>query len=78
MSMSIWNGSFPTYLLVLLNSEVHVPDAQWGPLILTFRVQKREKFITDSHKEIGGSCPKNSKVTESFQQVLLKAKGVTN
>ena len=27
------------------------------------------------YKEMGGSCPKNPKVTESFQQVPLKAKG---
>ena len=32
-------------------------------------------FITDSYNEMGVSCPKNPKVTESFQQVPLKAKG---
>ena len=39
-------------------------------------VWNRERFITDSYKEMGGdSCPKNPKVTESFQEVPLKAKG---
>ena len=33
------------------------------------------KFITDSYKKRGGSCPKNPKVTASFQQAILKAKG---
>ena len=32
-------------------------------------------FITDSYKEMGGSCPKNPEVTKSFQQAPLKAKG---
>ena len=32
-------------------------------------------FITDSYNEMGVSCPKNPKVTESFQQAPLKAKG---
>ena len=42
----------------------------------TLRVWNRERFITDSYKEMGGdSCPKNPKVTESFQKVPLKAKG---
>ena len=36
---------------------------------------EQRKFITSSYKEMGGSCPKNPKVTESFQQVPLKAKG---
>ena len=27
------------------------------------------------YKEIGGLCPKNPEITESFQQVPLKAKG---
>ena len=30
-------------------------------------------FITDSYNEMGVSCPKNPKVTESFQQAPLKA-----
>ena len=32
-------------------------------------------MLTDSYKEKGGSHPKNPK-TESFQQAVLKAKGV--
>ena len=32
-------------------------------------------FITDSYKEMGGSCPKDPSVTESFQLGFLKAKG---
>ena len=31
-------------------------------------------FITDSYNEMGVSCPKNPKVTESFQKAPLKAK----
>ena len=34
-----------------------------------------ERFITDLCKEMGGSCPRSPKVTESFQQTPLKAKG---
>ena len=36
---------------------------------------EQRKFITGSYKEMGGSCPQTPKVTESFQQVPLKAKG---
>ena len=49
-------------------------EAQWGPSILKTRVWNTERFITDSYKEVGDLCPKNPKVTESFQQVSLKAK----
>ena len=39
------------------------------------RVWNRERFVTDSYKEMGDLRPKNPKVTESFQEVPLKAKG---
>ena len=61
------------YMMVLPKSQVPIPNAQRGPSILN-RVSNRERFITDSYMEMGGSCPKNPKVTESFQQVPLKAK----
>ena len=32
----------------------------------TLRVWNKERFITDSYREMGGSHPKNHKVTESF------------
>ena len=38
-------------------------------------VWNRERFITDSYKEMGGSSPENPKMIESFQQAPLKAKG---
>ena len=60
---------------MLQKSQVCVPNTQWGPSILNIRVWNRERFITDSYKEMGGSCTKNFKVTESFQQVHVKAKG---
>ena len=43
--------------------------------ILNIRLWHREKFIIGSYKQMGGSCPKNPKVTESFQRGPLKAKG---
>ena len=60
---------------MLQKSQVCVPNTQWGPSILNIRVWNRERSITDSYKEMGGSCTKNFKVTESFQQVHVKAKG---
>ena len=60
---------------MLPKSQIPVSYAQGGPSILNVNVWKRERFITDSHEEMGGSYPKNPKVTESFQQVPLKAKG---
>ena len=62
------------FLIVLLKPQVNVPDAQWGPSILNIRVWNRESFITDLYTEMSGSCPKNFKVTESFQQVRIKEK----
>ena len=61
-------------MMVLPKSQVPMANAQRGPSILN-RVSNRERFITDSYMEMGGSCPENPKVTESFQQVPLKAKG---
>ena len=62
------------FLIVLLKSQVNVPDTGWGPSILNIRVWNRESFITDLYTEMSGSWPKNFKVTESFQQVPIKAK----
>ena len=59
---------------VSLNSQAPLP-AHRDPSILNTRIQNRERFITDLYKEMGGLCPKNPKVTQSFQQAPLKAKG---
>ena len=56
---------------MLPKSQIPVSYAQGGPSILNVNVWKRERFITDSHEEMGVSYPKNPKVTESFQQVPL-------
>ena len=53
------------YMMVLPKSQVPIPNAQRGPSILN-RVSNRERFITDSYMEMGGSCPKNPKVIEGF------------
>ena len=45
------------------------------PVSTKARVWNRERSVTGSYKEMGGSCPKNPKVTERFQQAPLKAKG---
>ena len=58
---------------VLSKSQVLVPHTQSGPSILKQSLEQR--FITDLYKEMGGSCPMSPKITESFQQGPLKAKG---
>ena len=55
-------------MVLLLKSQVCVPDIQWGPSVLNISIWNRKKFITASYKEMGN--PKNSKVTKIFQQVL--------
>ena len=62
--------------LLVLNLKSVCLIAQWGPSIPKhYRVWNRERFITDLYKEMGGSWPKNPKVTETFRQGPLKAKG---
>ena len=38
-----------------------VLDAEWGPSKVNVRVWNRERFITVSYKDVGGSLPKNPK-----------------
>ena len=62
-------------VLLLPNSQACVPDAQEAYQYETLEPGTEKSFITDSYKEMGGSCLKDPNVTESFQQGFLKAKG---
>ena len=52
--------------------QVHVPDAECGPSKLNAKVWNREMFITNSYKEMGGSCPKNPKLLKVFSKSVQK------
>ena len=55
---------------VLLKSQVCASDAQWGPYILNIRVWKRERFIIDSYKKMGGSYPRTPKLLKAVSKSL--------
>ena len=52
----------PLTVWLLSKLQIHVLEVEWGPSKLNVRMWNRERFITDSHKDVGGSCPKNSKL----------------
>jgi len=56
----------PSTVWLLSKLQIHVLEVEWGPSKLNVRMWNRERFITDSHKDVGGSFPKNSKLLNVF------------
>ena len=54
--------------------QIPVTDTM-GPNKLKCQSLEQRKVYYRFIQEMGGSCPRNPEVTESFQQVPLKAKG---
>ena len=55
--------------------QAHAPDAWWGQTILKQWSLEQRLVYYRAIKEMSGSCRKNPKVTESFLQSRLQAKG---